>query len=65
MALYIGNLCIGNLIELDHPNHPGTSWRPWIMTDEDGKSLGWFASEQEARDVLVDAALKALMGDVS
>lgn len=30
------------------------------MSDEDGKELGWFATEQEAKDAVVDAAVREL-----
>jgi hypothetical protein len=31
------------------------------MIDGDGKCLGWFLTEQEAKDLLVDEALKELL----
>jgi hypothetical protein len=31
------------------------------MTTDEGEEVGWYATEQEAKDALVDAALKALL----
>ena len=59
-ALYIGALCIGTLMKWDHPTHPGTPWRAWLMIDEDGASFGWFETKERAMGALVDAAVKEL-----
>lgn len=36
-------------------------WRGWLDTDTDGKCIGWFLTEREAKDALEDAALKELL----
>ena len=59
-ALYIGGLCIGTLMEWNHPTRRETPWRAWLMTDEDGASVGWFETKETAMGALVDAAVKEL-----
>lgn len=62
-ALYAGDLYVGLIQHLPHPTrHELKSWCGWIMTNESGKDLGWFETEQAAKDALVDAAVKALCG---
>lgn len=38
----------------------GRDWRAWVMDDEDGRCVGWFPTEREAKDALEDAAIKEL-----
>lgn len=58
-ALYAGNLYLGRVNRLPHETR-GTLWRTWLMTDESGNDVGWFGTEQEAKDALADAAVKGL-----
>jgi hypothetical protein len=61
------SLCVGGLEvgSIDHfPRTPTRNgfidsekpWRGWLMVDGDGKCVGWFLTEQEAKDTLVDEA---------
>ncbi len=59
MALYIGGLNIGHILLSHQPRDTG-QWRAWLMTDEDGESIGWFETKEEAKVALVAAATKAL-----
>ncbi len=63
-ALYARDLYLGHVTHWTYPDpsHRATPWRAWLMTDEEGEEVGWWATEQEAKDALVDAALKALNG---
>ena len=61
-ALYLGRICIGHLmLNNTQAIHAEKPWRMWLMTDEDGDEIGYRATQQEAMDALVDAALNALM----
>jgi hypothetical protein len=61
MALYVGGLCIGYVMPISkNPLRAERPWRVWLMTNEEGGSLGWHKTEQEAKDALVDAAVKEL-----
>jgi hypothetical protein len=60
-ALFIGGLCIGHIMQWTGKDSPKAGeWRAWIMTDDDGRHLGWHPTEQEAKDALVDEAVKEL-----
>lgn len=61
-SLNAGGLHVGLIQHIPQPRygHESTPWRGWIMSDEDGKELGWFATEQEAKDAVVDAAVREL-----
>lgn len=61
-ALFINGLCIG---EVYHPRHNipplDRSWRAWIVDNADsGNEIGWYATEQEAKDACVDRAIALL-----
>lgn len=69
-ALYVGSIYVGSLThesrrfgvggrEIEPREKP---WRAWFMNDIDGNELGWYPTEQEARDAMVDAAVKGLFG---
>jgi hypothetical protein len=61
-ALYMRDLYLGEVMHLPpRPRRLGPTWRAWLMTTDEGSEVGWFATEQEAKDALVDAALKALL----
>lgn len=60
-SLYAGNIHIGTIMKnRTQAKHDVKPWRMWLMTTEDGEELGYRATEQEAKDDLIDAALKAL-----
>jgi hypothetical protein len=60
-ALFVGGLYVGSVMHTPtNPNRVGQTWRAWLMTDDDGVSVGWFPMEQEAKDALADAAVKEL-----
>lgn len=58
-ALYAGSLYLGQVDHLRHETR-GLLWRAWLMTDESGFDVGWFGTEQEAKDALADAAVRGL-----
>lgn len=66
-GLCVGGLEVGSVQHLPRtPTREGfidspKPWRAWLMIDGDGKCLGWFLTEQEAKDLLVDEALKELL----
>lgn len=61
-ALYAGGLYLGEVMCLPtNPRLSGAIWRSWLMTTDEGDEIGWYMTEQEAKDALVDAALKALL----
>lgn len=61
-TLYAGGIYVGLVQHIPQARygHEANPWRGWVMTDEDGKELGWFVAEQEAKDAVVDAAVKEL-----
>jgi hypothetical protein len=60
-ALYVGGLNVGHIMySPTNPQRAGCPWRAWLMTDEDGKGVGWFATEREAKDALAGAAAEEL-----
>ena len=61
MALYARDIYLGEVSELTHHQRPEHRWRAWLMTDDSGDEVGWYRTEQEAKDALVDAALKGLL----
>ncbi len=66
--IYLGSIYVGGVWHYPVSVLPFTNeyqprekpWRAWFMNEADGSEVGWFATEQEARDALVDAVLKAL-----
>lgn len=63
-ALFVGGLHVGSIMHHHtgrSASYPDQTWRAWIMTDDDGKAVGWFSTEQEAKDALVDAAVKEIL----
>ena len=58
-ALFIGRLHVGSLMH--YAPHGDKPWRAWLMTDDDGKQIGWFPTQQEAQDALVDAAIVEIL----
>lgn len=63
LALYLGELCVGLIHPWGVPNYRPGQTRAWIMNEPDGSELGWYPTEQEAKDALVQAVLKALFGE--
>ncbi len=59
-ALYINQIYVGWVMQSPSMVKAGTPWRAWIMNTMDGTEFGWRSTEQEAKDALVDAVLKAL-----
>lgn len=63
--LYVNGLYIGCIMHVpilygtDVRPH-GKPWRALLMSDDTGRQIGWFATEQETKDALIDAALKEL-----
>lgn len=58
-ALCIGTIYVGDVNEHWH-TAASKQWLAWLMADCDGQEVGRFATEQEAKDALVGAALKEL-----
>ena len=61
--LYLGGLLVGEVIrptpqQLDSPLDP--PWFAWISTRNNEMGVGWFATEQEAREALVDLVTEKL-----
>lgn len=64
--LFVGDLCVGRIFPIDEESAwftPDHVWRAQIMTECFGHGLGGYATVEAAQDVLVDAAVKALLGD--
>jgi hypothetical protein len=63
-ALFVGRLHVGSIMYAKpHPREnrsPNKVWRAWLMTDDDGSIVGWYATEQEAKVALVGAAIEAI-----
>jgi hypothetical protein len=60
--LSVGGIHVGTVNRLGGSDlHPGRDWRAWVMDDEDGRCVGWFATEREAKDALEDAAIQELL----
>lgn len=57
--LYAGQICIGNILQLRRTKR----WSMFLKLSNDGEEIGLRDAEQEARDGLVDAAVKALFGE--
>lgn len=63
-ALFLNGLSVGSVLlwtgsQKEFMDRP---WRAWIEdTNDDGSHLGWFKTEQEAKDACVDKAI-ALLG---
>lgn len=59
--LNLGGICVGSV---DNPGRShtliGDPWRVWLNIDPDGKLIGRFKTEEEAKKFLFDAAVKAL-----
>lgn len=59
-ALYLGNLYVGSLFfHEDKEHHLGRPWRGWFMNDDEGHSVGWFTTADEARTAVQNAFHKA------
>lgn len=61
-ALYVGRIYVGG-ISAPRPGDDETQWRAWLVTDDVEGTKLYRATEGEARDSLVDEAVKALMGE--
>src|SRR4051812_24449669 len=57
-ALYLGRLRVGSVMQIRVAKPK--QFRAWIQDSEEGLTVGWFATEQEARDALVSAVLEAM-----
>jgi hypothetical protein len=61
VALFVGGLQVGSILYAGtHAPRQRFPYRAWIMTDGDGKSLGWYATEDEAKVVLLDVAVREI-----
>ena len=61
-ALYARDLYLGQVMHVPtHPRRQGQTWRAWLMTTDEGEEVGWYPTEQEAKEALVDAALEGLL----
>lgn len=61
-ALFVGRLCVGYIQDVSKIEFYDAPWRAWLVDDaDDGKQLGLYKTEQEAKDDLIDAAIKALL----
>jgi hypothetical protein len=59
-ALYLNGLCVGFVQR--HKTKLVLAYRAWIMSDDDGQSIGWFPTEDMAKAELVEAVKKELTG---
>lgn len=57
--LYAGRIYVGDILQLRRTKR----WSMVLMLSNDGEEIGLRDTEQEARDGLVDAAVKALFGE--
>ncbi len=57
-ALFLGGISVGSLMHSKLVKEK--RWRAYFMDSYEGSTVGWFASEQEARDALVDRVVKAM-----
>ncbi len=61
-ALFVGGLHVGGIMQWSGQDNPmAGQWRAWIMTDEDGRQVGWYRIEKEAKDALIDEVIKHLL----
>lgn len=58
--LYFGRLFIGETLNRSHYAPPKWHWAALLMTTGEGVVISRHPTEQEAKDALVDAALKGL-----
>lgn len=67
-VLYFGNSYVGGIYNETGlplgPEHHGP-WRAYLMNSDSGSAIGYYETEQECRDALVDAVVKALMGEAT
>lgn len=61
--LYLDKIWIGYVTRFKNPNRVTAPWRAWLMTDEEGDGIGWHPTREAAQSALVEAAVKALLGD--
>jgi hypothetical protein len=59
VALYLNGLCVG-FVQM-HKTTRALAYRAWIISNDDGHSIGWFPTEGTAKDALVDAVVRALL----
>lgn len=60
-ALHIGGIQVGHIMQWSGKDSPRVGeWRAWLNSDSDGRHLGWYPTEQEAKDKLVDEVLKEI-----
>lgn len=57
--LYIGRVYVGNIMKLRLTQ----GWSMLLASHPNGEEIGLRDTEQEARDGLIDAAVKALFGE--
>lgn len=58
--LHVGKIYVGCVSFTSRNNDEPKSWRAWIMRDNDGETIGYYDSEQKAKDELIDAVIKDL-----
>ena len=60
-SLWLGRFCLGHTARGRQSKHAKKPWYAWIYTgNETGVSLGWFATEAEARTAL-EAGVRAAL----
>lgn len=62
-ALYLGLIWLGEITNFGSSGRNGNPWRAWIATDDDGNLVDWYPTQEAAQSALVEAAVKALLGD--
>lgn len=60
ILLYAGRTYIGLILA---PDHESDLWGCGLFTEPGGRVVGNYTTEAEARTALVDAAVKALLGE--
>lgn len=59
-ALFVGDIFVGEVLHSQRGPDQEAPWLAWFLNDDDGWEVGWFSTEQEAKDALVDTTLRGL-----
>jgi hypothetical protein len=61
--LFMGHFFVGPVIRIaqQFPRLP-QPWKAWVRTGRDGTTVGYYNTEAEAKDALINAAIVAMMG---
>ena len=59
VALYFGNIYVGEIHRLTNPDRRQAPWRAWLMTTDEGGAIGHYATPDQAR-MAVESKFKEL-----